>query len=357
MITKYRLCCLLALVVAQAFPLAQAQSNPASAGALSPSAEQVASAAAGGNAEAQYTLARMYNSGEGVPKDPAAAVLWLQKAANQGHADAQYSLGTSYLLGYGVPKNAVAAVEWLLKSAQQGNTLAQTNLGAMYLNGDGVAQDFRQALLWLEKAGARGQPLAQYSLGRMYQNGYGVRTDETMAAQWYARAAAQNHAPAVQALAQLKQVAPTSAAAAAAAVPAAASRNATSQRQAPPEQAAVLDTMQAWAAGWSRKDVDAYLGHYADDFRTPNGESRSEWAAQRRARIEGRKRIAVAIISPQVQMDGNMATATFTQQYVSDNFSESSRKTLLLARRGDAWKILQETVGKAVPTDKQQKIR
>ena len=355
MTTRYRLRqrFSLAIVFALGFavPPAQAQSNPASAGALSPSVQQVAGAAAGGNAEAQYTLARMYNSGEGVPKDPATAVLWLQKAANQGHADAQYSLGTSYLLGYGVPKNTAAAVEWLVKSAQQGNALAQTNLGAMYLNGDGVAQDFRQALLWLEKAGARGQPLAQYSLGRMYQNGYGVRTDETMAAQWYARAAAQNHAPAVQALAQLKR---PPASPAAAAVVAVAKNDAVA---APQEQVAVLAAVQAWAAGWSSKDVDAYLGHYAADFRTPNGESRSEWAAQRRVRIERRKRIAVTIIAPQVELSGDAATVTFTQRYVADSISETGRKTLLLARRGDAWKIVQEAAGKAAPADPGQKNR
>jgi len=346
MTTTYRLCCLLALALVQTMPLAQTQSNSASAGALSPAVAHIADAATTGDAQAQYTLARMYSSGNGVPKDPATAVLWLQKAANQGHADAQYSLGTSYLMGDGVPKDPAAAAAWLSKSAQQGNAAAQTNLGAMYLNGDGVAQDFRLALSWLEKAAAQGQPLAQYSLGKMYQNGYGVRTDEAAALPWYARAAAQNYVPAVQALAQLKS-------------PAAALAVAKGDAAAPPAppQVALINTVQAWAASWSSKDVDTYLSHYANDFRTPNGESRSDWAAQRRARIEGRKRIAVAILAPQVELSGDTATVTFTQQYLADNFSETGKKTLLLARRGDAWKILQETAGKAVPTNKEQKRR
>jgi TPR repeat protein len=357
MIIKNWLCCLLAFAALQASPLILAQSTGASAGALSPAVAKVADAAAVGDAESQYALAQMYNSGSGVPKDPAAAALWLQKAANQGHANAQFSLGTSYLLGDGVPKSAASAIEWLNKSAQQGNTLAQANLGAIYLNGDGVAQNFRVALAWFEKAAAQGLPLAQYSLGKMHQNGYGVRTDEAMAAQWYARAAAQDYAPARQALADLKRPAapaPRSANAVAAAPSVIAATSAptvaaTATATTAPEQAAVLAAVRDWAAAWSRKDIDAYLGYYADDFRTPNGESRSDWAAQRRARIDSRKRIAIEIVAPRVAVNGNgrEATVVFTQNYLSDLLSETGAKTLVLVRRDAAWKILQETAGKA----------
>ncbi|WP_158559759.1 MULTISPECIES: nuclear transport factor 2 family protein [unclassified Herbaspirillum] len=345
MITKYLLCCLLAFAAMQTGSLARAQSTGASAGALSPAVAKVADAAAAGDAESQYTLAQMYGSGSGVPRDPAAAALWLQKAANQGHANAQFSLGTSYLLGDGVPKSAALAIEWLNKSAQQGNSLAQANLGAIYLNGDGVAQNFRVALSWFEKAAAQGLPLAQYSLGKMHQNGYGVRTDETAALQWYARAAAQDYAPARQALADLKRPAAARPANAVTAAPPAAAAAVT----AAPEQAAVLAAIRDWAAAWSRKDVDAYLGYYAEDFRSPNGESRSDWAAQRRARINSRKRIAIEIIAPRIAMNGDNseATVTFTQNYLSDQLAETSAKTLVLVRRGDAWKIVQETARKA----------
>jgi len=352
MIINYWLCCLLAFAAIQASPIASAQSTGASVGALSPAVAKVADAAVAGDAESQYTLAQMYNSGSGVPKDPAAAVLWLQKAANQGHANAQYSLGTSYLLGDGVPKSTASAIEWLNKSAQQGNSLAQANLGAIYLNGDGVAQNFRVALSWFEKAAAQGLPLAQYSLGKMHQNGYGVRTDETTAAQWYARAAAQDYAPARQALAELKRpVPPTSRTPTAVAVGPAVTLPA-APAAASPEQAAVLATVRDWAAVWGRKDVDAYLAYYADDFRPPNGERHSDWAAQRRTRIDASKRIAVDIVAPGVTVSGDSATVRFTQKYTSDRLAETSEKTLVLARRGDAWKIVQETVRKAASAGK-----
>ncbi len=349
MITKHWLCCLAAFAAVQSNPLALAQSASASAGALSPAVAKVADAAVAGDAESQYALAQMYNSGSGVPRDPAAAVLWLQKAANQGHANAQFSLGTSYLVGDGVPKSTASALEWLNKSAQQGNALAQANLGAIYLNGDGVAQNFRVALSWFEKAAVRGLPLAQYSLGKMHQNGYGVRTDEAMAMQWYARAAAQDYAPARQALAELKHpAAPVSRTANAIATASSASAGAAPATAAAlpiaPVPSLVIAAVQDWAAAWSRKDIDVYLSHYADDFRTPNGESRSEWATQRRIRIDGRQRIDVRITAPRVDMngDGSEATVAFTQDYNSGQIAETSAKTLVLARRGDAWKIVQE---------------
>src|SRR6185436_14972975 len=60
-------------------------------------------------------------------------------------------------------------------------------------------------------------------------------------------------------------------------------------------QAEVLKTVQGWAQAWSKKDVDAYLGYYAKDFKTPGGEARPAWEKTRRERIGAAKSIAVGI--------------------------------------------------------------
>lgn len=78
-----------------------------------------------GNADAQYNLGEMYESGDGVPKDSAKAVEWYQKAAAQGNAGAQSLLGVMYAFGEGVPKDSAKAVEWYQKAAAQGDTKAQ----------------------------------------------------------------------------------------------------------------------------------------------------------------------------------------------------------------------------------------
>jgi len=79
--------------------------------------------------DAQTQLGLAYDSGEGVPKDPAIAAEWYRKAAEQGYAEAQHNLAVSYYHGEGVPKDFARAAEWFRKAAEQGYAAAQYNLG------------------------------------------------------------------------------------------------------------------------------------------------------------------------------------------------------------------------------------
>ena len=49
-----------------------------------------------GDADSQYSLARMHITGEGVREDDAEAMKWFRLAAAEGNARAQYSLGGMY---------------------------------------------------------------------------------------------------------------------------------------------------------------------------------------------------------------------------------------------------------------------
>src|SRR5947207_6003258 len=66
--------------------------------------------------------------------------------------------------------------------------------------------------------------------------------------------------------------------------------------------AEVLKTVNAWAQAWSKKDADAYLAHYAKDFKAPGGEARADWEKGRRSRIAAPKSIAVGVESAKVTM-------------------------------------------------------
>jgi TPR repeat protein len=52
----------------------------------------------GGNADAQYTLAYMYNNGRGVARDPKLAQAWLEKAAAAGQPNASLALGRQQMM-------------------------------------------------------------------------------------------------------------------------------------------------------------------------------------------------------------------------------------------------------------------
>lgn len=106
----------------------------------------------------------------------------------------------------------------------------------------------------------------------------------------------------------------------------------------------VVKTVNAWAAAWSKKDVDGYLSYYAKDFRTPGGEARGAWEAGRRQRILAPKSISVTVESPRVALNGDQATVTFRQGYRSDVLRSTGTKTLVMVKAGGRWQIQQEKV-------------
>jgi tetratricopeptide (TPR) repeat protein len=108
----------------------------------------------------------------------------------------------------------------------------------------------------------------------------------------------------------------------------------------------VLSALNRWAKAWSENDVPGYLAQYATDFKTPNGESRSNWEAQRKVRMAKPRKIQVDVDSPKVVFsDSGRVTVTFRQHYRSDALNVSSTKTLVMVRAGDKWLIQQERVG------------
>jgi len=108
----------------------------------------------------------------------------------------------------------------------------------------------------------------------------------------------------------------------------------------------VLGALNRWAQAWSGNDVPGYLAHYATDFKPPNGESRGNWEAQRKARIAKPRKIQVDVNSPKVVFsDSGRVTVTFRQHYRSDAINVTSTKTLVMVKAGDKWLIQQERVG------------
>jgi Flp pilus assembly protein TadD/ketosteroid isomerase-like protein len=113
----------------------------------------------------------------------------------------------------------------------------------------------------------------------------------------------------------------------------------------PPADASaeVLAAVNGWAQAWAKRDADRYLSYYAADFKVPGKESRAEWEKSRRARLGSAKTIRVGIGSPKVTMSGsNGASVVFQQNYQSDTFKSSGRKTLVMAKSDGGWKIREE---------------
>src|SRR5579863_3132465 len=156
-----------------------------------------------GDAKSQAELGIVYATGDGLPADEGAAVMWFRKAAEQGNATGEYALGEMYWTGRGVPVDYVEAQKWLRRSAEQGDAHAQHNLATMYTEGKGVTKDDAEAAKWLRRAAEQGFAAGQFGLAVMYAHGRGVPHDDGEAARWYRKAMDQGDLSAMNNLALL----------------------------------------------------------------------------------------------------------------------------------------------------------
>jgi uncharacterized protein len=113
-----------------------------------------------GDAEAQYSLAMMFDFGDTVPRDGEKAVYWLRKAAEQDLAAACYSLGVKYEFGSTVRQSSTQAAYWYRRAAFRDLPMAQFHLGLLYLPGSGLPPDPIQAYAWLTLAADHEYPEA-----------------------------------------------------------------------------------------------------------------------------------------------------------------------------------------------------
>ncbi len=108
-----------------------------------------------------------------------------------------------------------------------------------------------------------------------------------------------------------------------------------------PANKAIETAVNRWAQAWSARDVKAYLAAYASDY-SADGMSRSDWEAQRHARVGGPKHIDVQLSDLTIDQQGDAASAMFRQAYRSDRFSSTVTKTLKLALKNGQWLIVDE---------------
>lgn len=90
---------------------------------------------------AQYNLAILYFTGQGVEQNAVEAFRWTEAAALQGHVAAQFNLGSLYYAGDGVEANPDKAVEMFEGAAQAGHANAALILANMYADGELAADE------------------------------------------------------------------------------------------------------------------------------------------------------------------------------------------------------------------------
>lgn len=145
-------------------PAIPTQVPPAPRTTASSTVNAVLKSAQGGHPRAQYDLAMMYQTGQGVKSDLKQSTYWLNRSAQGGEPDAQYLLSQYYYDGTLGRKDMQRALYWGTESAKRGHIEAQYWLGVMYVNGEGVKADTKQGKYWLQHAAKRGSQDARVAL-------------------------------------------------------------------------------------------------------------------------------------------------------------------------------------------------
>lgn len=109
-----------------------------------------------GNAEAQFKIGEMYETGFGTTKDMIQAEVWINKAAAQGHETAGFKQLYWDLKKNGVSKSNKSRYDELLSKAKAENSYAIFYVGKMYAEGVGMPVDKERALDYYNKAALKG---------------------------------------------------------------------------------------------------------------------------------------------------------------------------------------------------------
>lgn len=192
--------------------------------------EPLTFAAREGNDAAQWRLGRMYQEGEGVPKnhykayqefsaivdrradvspdspnarvvaqafvalggyhlagipntrvkrDPGRAAEMFHYAASYfNDADAQYNLGRMFSEGLAGPKDLYQAARWYHLAAEKGHCHAQARLGQMLFNGDGVPRQAPRGLMWMKIATRKADPARDAWVLELAERGLEASTED-----------------------------------------------------------------------------------------------------------------------------------------------------------------------------------
>ena len=149
-----------------------------------------------GSAEAQVSLAVMFENGQGVLRDYKKALMWYRKAADQGHFGAQNNLGLMYAAGAAYRR--IRGKRWSgtprprIKASRRRRTISPKSTPAV----SSARRTTPRRSNGIARRRARDRA-AHTDLGSMYENGLGVPKNLAVAYTYFTIAAVGGYEPAV----------------------------------------------------------------------------------------------------------------------------------------------------------------
>jgi uncharacterized protein len=109
-------------------------------------------AAEKGNATAAFKLGELYETGQGLAKDPVQAFYWYMKSAARNDKHGQLKIGWCYQKGIGVQPDPKIAAIWYRLAAENDNIWGYHMLAFMLADGEGVTKDVEQARRYFKRS-------------------------------------------------------------------------------------------------------------------------------------------------------------------------------------------------------------
>ncbi len=133
------------------------------------------------SAEAMRRLGALSES----EQNDSAALNWFQQAVQAGSPDARIDVGRLYEVGQGAPRDKEVAFCLYRTGAEGGSIRGMLIMGRIYRNGIGVSRDYVTARRWYERAAQKGSSDAMFALGELHRDGLGVPRNAAEAARWF----------------------------------------------------------------------------------------------------------------------------------------------------------------------------
>lgn len=157
-----------------------------SRGGLTPSdaIAYFAAAAAKGSLEAKRAIGEMYQKGIGIAPDPEKAKSWMTEAADAGDSMGARKMGDSL-----IEKDPKAALVWYEKAAEMGSPEAAYIAAVMYAENYEIRPNSARAAELMEQAAYGGIASAQADYGLLVYQGAGAKRSIEDAAEWFRKSA------------------------------------------------------------------------------------------------------------------------------------------------------------------------
>jgi len=147
---------------------------------------------------AEYLLGLTLLTGDGLPRDRTAGVVWIVRAAEQGEPDAARNIAGRMRNGESITIDELKVAAALKVQADAGDVESMRALAPMVIGGRGVKQDLAAGLALLKRAVEKGSSGAERDLSQLYLNGApGLPANRPEAMKWLAVSAGHGNVDAM----------------------------------------------------------------------------------------------------------------------------------------------------------------